>query len=1044
MIKQINTVGLFLLLFWGYSFAQPQILQQLRKHSPEESFVIKSWNSNNGLPQNSINRIAQDKNGIIWLATYGGLVRFDGANFKTYSVKNYPELISDRIVSLFLDSKNRIWLCTENGKIIIFDGRRFTDFSSKYDYNFLLTKHFNEDSEGNIYIKSDSSLFYYSKGILQPVKLYDSNGKLFSSVLYSTSNLFNDTLFLSSATSYFLVHNGKWIKSVAKGVGIVNLSIPIFTPAGIWFQKDSKNYFSKTFDGISSAKPVLEDVSILSFGYFNNNIYAITSNKGVIKINSDFSYQTLFNLKNVTLSIWTNFFVDREDNYLIGTQLDGLIFAKRKFVYTLDKSYGLQKTNTYAIYRSSDNDIWIGQNPGLNKISNGKLTTWGNDMVFNPYVWGLTEDKHKNIWVSTNANGLFKIDVKENIENLSLKNSELGSIFFSAYKDKKDRLWFGTIEKIFRFEDDKITKYSPLNVRNNIYRNIIEDDKGIMWFASDFGLVKLENEIFTLLDSINAKFARSLYIDKKSRLWIGTYGNGIRIKVKDKYVKLTSRDGLYSDIISAIVEDNKGYFWFTTNTGLFRINEEDINRFVDGTAKSVTSISFGIDEGLANIEFNGGCQPSWMRDDEGNLWFPSFGGPVIVDIKSLKTSSISPKVFIDDLTINDTIYYPDDKIILPHNYTQFSINFYSSSFSSPNNVRFKYRLIGYKDEWVDIGTRRRIDFQKLPYGDYEYQVISSDIFGNWAATPAKIKFSVKAVFWETPYFYTIASLLVILSIFLFFIARLKTAKNNQAKLERIVSERTESLKIAKEVAEQSASEEKLLRSKSEEENRQKIELLRIVSHDLKNPVFAVQGFSELLLEDGNLNEDDRQSVEMIQDASERLKELITQLLNFSRFEGGQFIVDKSKVNVVDEVKKIVSRYQRNANKKEQTIKTEYNADNILLFVDATLLSQIIENLISNSIKYSKNGKSIFVSVGETNSEVQIKIKDEGEGFNQEDLKNLYKPFVKLSSLPTAGESSSGLGLTIVKRFVELNNGDISLESEKGKGSLFTITFKKYV
>jgi signal transduction histidine kinase len=101
-------------------------------------------------------------------------------------------------------------------------------------------------------------------------------------------------------------------------------------------------------------------------------------------------------------------------------------------------------------------------------------------------------------------------------------------------------------------------------------------------------------------------------------------------------------------------------------------------------------------------------------------------------------------------------------------------------------------------------------------------------------------------------------------------------------------------------------------------------------------------------------------------------------------------------------------------------------------------------LISNSIKYSKNGKSIFVSVGETNSEVQIKIKDEGEGFSQEDLKNLYKPFVKLSSLPTAGESSSGLGLTIVKRFVELNNGEISLESEKGKGSTFTITFKKYV
>lgn len=138
----------------------------------------------------------------------------------------------------------------------------------------------------------------------------------------------------------------------------------------------------------------------------------------------------------------------------------------------------------------------------------------------------------------------------------------------------------------------------------------------------------------------------------------------------------------------------------------------------------------------------------------------------------------------------------------------------------------------------------------------------------------------------------------------------------------------------------------------------------------------------------------------------------------------------------------ISRYQRIADKKEQTIISEFPTNTISLFVDPTLFSQIIEYLLSNSIKYSKKGKSIFVSVKEIESEVKIAIKDEGEGFTNEDLKKLYKPFVKLSSIPTAGESSSGLGLTIVKRFVELNNGEISLESEKGKGSTFTITFKQ--
>lgn len=1043
MIIKLITAYILILLYWGQSLAQPQILKQLRNHLPEESYVIKSWNSNNGLPQNSINKIAQDKNGIIWLATYGGLVRFDGANFKTFSVKNYPDLSSDRIYSLFIDSKNNLWLCTENGKIIIYDGRKFTDFSSKYDYNFILTKDIIEDSEGNLYLKTSTSLLYYSKGKLEPVKVFNTDGQPLDIFYDSSPYLVNDTLLVSGPGTFSLVHKGKWIKSVSVKIKIAGNASPIFTPSGFWFHNDFRIYHSRTFDGIPNAKPLFNDVTSLNFSYINNNLHAITLNKGIIKINGNFTYQTLFNLKNVTLTFWSSLLIDQEGNYLVGTQLDGLIYAKKKFLFTLDKSYGLQSSNTYAIFRSSTNDIWIGQNPGLNKISNGKLITYGSDKSVLPYVWGLTEDKNKNIWMSTNAHGLYKIDPKENIENLSLKNPEIGNIFFSAYTDKKGRLWFGTIGKILRFENEKFHQYSPLNLRDNIYRNILEDEKGILWFASDFGLVKYENDSFTILDSVDAKFSRSLYIDKNNRLWIGTYGNGIRIKIGGKYLKLTSRDGLFSNIISAIVEDNKGYFWFTTNTGLFKVSEDEINRFINGTVKTVTSVNYGIDEGLSNIEFNGGCQPSWMRDDEGNLWFPSFSGPVVVDIKSLKVSKGSPKVFIDDLVYQDSIYYPGDNIVLPHDYSQFTINFYSSSFSSPNNVRFKYRLVGGKDEWIDIGRRRRVHFQKMPFGDYEFQVISSDSYGNWSSTPASIKFTVQAIFWETPYFYTIASLLVILSVFLFFLVRLKTAKRTQAKLEQIVSERTESLKIAKEAAEQLAHEEKLLRSKSEEENRQKIELLRIVSHDLKNPVFAVQGFSEMLLEDGNLSEEDHQSVEMIHDASERLKELITQLLNFSRFEGGQFVIDKLEINVVNEVNKIISRYQRTADKKEQTIISEFPTNSISLFVDPTLFSQIIENLLSNSIKYSKNGKSIFVSVKEIDSEVQIAIRDEGAGFSKEDLNNLYKPFVKLSSLPTAGESSSGLGLTIVKRFVELNDGEISLESEKGKGSTFTVKFKKY-
>lgn len=1040
---------IFLLLFGAVLYAQPKILQNIRPISPSEKYVVTNWNSNSGLPQNSINRIVQDQNGYIWLATYGGLVRFDGLNFRTYSTSQYPVLQSDRINSLFLDSRNRLWISNELGKLIVFDGRTFTDITGKFSDSHFNVYQFAEDSKGNYYICSTNrDMFYYANDKAtkidslingKPIKDYD-----YISFSHRTKN---DTLFAMFDNQALLFYNGRIVKEklLPLPYGFHNQSI--YNEKGIWILFGLKIYYSATFDELSNPVNLFPDKLISTIFMKDSSILAGTYDGSVVLIKNN-SLETIIPKGRISTTVYSRVFIDSENNYWVGTQLYGLFLIKKKFIYTLDKTFGIDELNTYPIFNSSDGSIWIGQNPGIQKIVDNKriVTPFKEYEASNPktITWAFTEDKNNDIWIGTNGTGIYKSKnnkLEEFIDKDSLRQ-KAGTNFFSAFTDNSGRIWFGSISAVTIYENGKFRVYYPDKSRRNLYRHFIQDEKGIVWIASDEGLFKYENGNFHFVQEANAKSARALYIDKKKRLWVGTYGNGLRVKLGDRFVTITRKDGLFNDIISAIAEDGNGNFWFTCNNGIFRIRETEIENYLGNKKDFLISINYGSEEGLANIEFNGGCQPSWLRDYEGNLWFPSFGGPVVIDLKSFKDIVAEPKIFIESLELKDTIYHPGDEIILPSDYTNFTIRFNSPSFSSPQNVRFKYKLVGLDKEWLNVEGRRDVSYQKLPYGDYEFQIFASDSYGNWSISPASIKFSIEAKITETPAFYIIAFLIAVSGIFLFFYYRLQSAKRHRLNLEKIVEERTQGYRIAKEEAEMAAREEKKLRDKAEEESRQKNEILRIVSHDLKNPVFAVKGFAEILMDDVELKSEEREIVKMIGEAGERMQDLISQLLNFSRFEGQNFSIEKSIFGVTSEINKIITRMLHYSDRKNQSIIKNFGPGEYFIFADNILFVQIIENLISNAIKYSNQGKDIIVGLKEEGDKIIITVIDSGQGFSEEDIKNLYKPFVKLSSVPTAGETSSGLGLAIVKRFVELNEGSIRLESQKGVGSTFTLEFQK--
>lgn len=1027
-------------MFFRSGYSQPKILTEIRQIPSSEKYLTSSWTSSQGLPQNTINKIAQDSKGFIWAATFGGLVRFDGINFKVYSVKEYPGLISDRIRNIFIDSKDNIWISTESHKLIIFDGKIFKNASLHIPTSTLQIVPMVETSKGGVYLSIDSLLYYHKDGKIELVKT--KNDKKNQSLLWNLTAspiLNNDTLFVIQDNLLALVYEGKEIKSLYPNLEPAYSNSCVYNKYGYWFIQGRELYHSKTFEGLLNPRRVFPERTFIAIYGRGDDIIAGTHDNDIVLIR-DKELSVIESNNNKMVTIYTNYFIDKEKNYWIGTELNGLFYIKRKFLYTLDQSYGINTLNTYPILKASDGSIWIGQNIGLQRIDKGKVYSYKPDDNNSITTWGLAEDREKNIWIASNGNGIWKYDGKnfEKIKNKTNRYQNLNN--FSAFCDKDNRVWIGRKGSIARFSNGNDKYFDPNNNINNLYLNFVQDDEGIIWVASNDGVFKFENGKFFIDKGLSLEYSRTLYIDSKKRLWSGSYGNGIKIKSNNKYISLTEKEGLYNNVISAIVEDGIGNYWFTSNKGIFKIQSTQVDNYLYGKADKVISIKYGEEEGILNTEFNGGCQPSWMKDDEGNLWFPSFGGAIIVDVKALANSTTQPEVIIESLATKDSIYYPSEKIILPSIYSNFTITYKSPSFSSPQNVKFKYRLKGLENEWHDNGNKREITFQKLPYGDYEFEVIVTDSYGNSSKKASTIKFRVDSIFYETPLFYIIVSLFIITIISFLYLNKLRLAKKDAAKLETLVNERTISLQNAKEDAERLANEEKILRSQAEEENRQKIELLRIVSHDLKNPVFAIKGFTEILLEDDSFDEEKKEIITMIGEAGERQKELITQLLNYSRYEGGDFVLDKSRVNIINVMNKILPHFIQIAANKNQEIHFTYEKNEMMILTDQTFFSQIIENILSNAIKYSPKNTNIFISVQSGNEKVLIMIKDEGPGFREEEKKIMYKPFVKLSAQPTDGESSTGLGLSIVKRFVELNGGSILLNSTYGYGSEFILEF----
>jgi len=1005
------------------------------------NYPVSKWDVEDGLPQNSVMAILQTKSKYLWVGTERGLARFDGVNFTNYNSAEHKNIRNNRVSTLLVDKNGNLYSGSRGGGLIRIRDGSIDCFLKKDGLtdNFVLSLF--EDSKGNIWIGTFKGL---SKMAPEGnISNFDPKGKLNDKIITALTETSDGRI---------------WAGTYKNG---------IFSISGKMVNK----YFVKNIPADAPIRSFLVDHSGILWVATNGSGLAYYKEDKFIQYenNSHLSGQTVFSL-----------YEDRMKNIWIGTA-SGLNRLTNGKISKWHTENIMSKIVVRSIHEDHEGSLWIGSNTrGLFKLRDSRFDSLSvMDGLSSDNVTCVFEDSKGGIWIGTDGEGLNYLPSlnEEKIKIITPKQGLSSKFIFSVIENKDNEIWVGTRSgiTILNRADQNVKSYlrGKRSIPNDIINVLFTANDGAVWAGtSGGGLVRYSEgnqAIYSTENGLSNDFVHSIYEDKDRSMWIGTYGGGVDRLSNGKFTNFNSNSGLSNDFIFAVTGDDKKNIWLgtggglnlitdgkvvpligpspifsdiiynvlftdehdmwlTSNIGVFKLIEDDLKKLITGNTGELNYKLFNSKDGLSSDESKGGIQPAGWYTMSGKLLFPTTKGVSIFDPMKKYENNFPPPVYINKIEGNHPFVMENNKVVFHGKTKKIDFSFTALSFLVPERIRFKVKLEGFDKEWSEIKDprNRTVSYTNLSAGEYNFRVIASNSDGVWNTTGANYNFKISSLFYNSPLFIILIAVVFLMLFIYLYIQRIRNVRHRESELKLIVDERTKELRSSN--------------IRLTEANEQKSELLSMAAHDLKNPLQAIIGFSELISLRGDCSENIKKNSHLILEASRGMLETINNTLNTTVIrEGKVTISNEEKIDLTELSRLVVEIYSEFAKKKNQIVITRFWSD-CFIRGEKERIKIVIENLLSNAIKYSPLNRNIILSVEKLGKNVVLSVKDEGSGFSEEDKKKMYEKFRRLSSKPTAGESSTGIGLSIVKRIVEMHRGKIWLESKAGEGSIFFVSF----
>jgi len=659
-------------------------------------------------------------------------------------------------------------------------------------------------------------------------------------------------------------------------------------------------------------------------------------------------------------------------------------------------------------------------------------------------ILSLHTDADRQLWIGT-RDGLYVTDLRGR-PDLRFRRphhddddpTALPPIWVSQIAPSRDgSLWLGHSPLgLTRFDPrtgsvERFPEIAALRPQSSTWA-LVEDRDGMVWVGMPVaGLWRMDPRDRSLTQyiwdpddptSLNNRTVNSLYVARDNTLWVGTYSGGLdRLdRGTGTFIHLTRRDGLPSNMVNGIVEDATGTLWLGTNRGLAAYDP------VGGSLRT-----FGLQDGLQGLEFRRGAA---FVDATGSILMGGTHGLNRFDPVSPSPNPHVPPILITSVQRFDEELLPpslriDGPLELSYRDRYLAFEFAALDFANPAKNRYRYRMRGLDEGWIEAGTRRLATYSHVPPGDYVFQVQGSNNDGVWNHRGAELTLRIAPPVWATAWFRAGAGMLLLLVLVTGFRWRTRRMRADNRRLENRVAEAT------LELVEKNQQLEVLIEEKNE--------LMRIAAHDMRTPLTSVVGYLGLTIDgirQGRV--DDETAVgdlEEARGATKRVADLLSGMLDISAIEVGKLTLERQRCSLHELLEERSRFHRRLAEKKG--IELEIHADPACppLALDRGRIGEVVDNLLSNAIKYTFPGGRIRLAQECREDQVVVEVSDTGQGLDESDLQKAFRTFQRLSAQPTGGEPSSGLGLAIVKKIVELHGGSVGVRSQKGEGSTFFFT-----
>lgn len=1081
-MRNFRTLLLFfsaVLLMWNAG-AQPQYIN------------FTALTTKDGLSSNTVNAILKDKYGFMWFGTEDGLDKFDGIHFTAYRHKpgDKTSLQANEILSLHEDKGGNLWVGTSGGSLSLYNRNKdaFVTFPANTTSNCIennVIRAIQSDHTGQLWIahynginkldpntgkvsrfKMSSKLPGSSASSLHGICIYEDSKK---QIWIGTNEGLWQYNPINNTTRQYL-HDAKDVKSLAGNE--VNAIVEdkagnlwIGTDKGLsQLSTDRTSFISYHIDKYSP-NPVQSADYINNIGMDGDKLWLGTGNGLVLfdtKTSQTISFsQDLRNIHSLKAPMVRSLWLGKDGIYWFGSPGSGVNKYDKNlnlFNHIQSQAFdpvGLNSPIVNAFAEAPDGKVFVGTEGGLSLYDQhtrlfrqlplpSKRQGGGNHHP----VLALTMSKPGHLYAGTYSDGLFVMNPTTGKLVQLLKGSGTSDLnsndIFSILEDRKGMIWVGTNGDGINVLDrnQKVSfRLTPTPKHandiqlpiNGFIRDIIEDRDGNIWFATHGGGIacyNLQTRKFTLYHSENSKLpndkVQTLLEDRKGNIWAGTLGGGIAIldRKTEQITVLSEKDGLQNNAIYKIIEDGRGHKWVSSNKGISAI-EPDLKKIKN----------FNHHNGVQKNNFVRG---SGLLLSNGEVLFGGLEGFHSFSTTLLKRNNNVPVVLLTDLSVaNQSVKPSDEGPLQTHisvakeinlDYKQnFSLRYVGLSYTAPGQNQYAYKLEDFDKDWNYVGNVTTAAYTNLDPGTYTFRVKASNNDGIWNEEGTLIRIRVHPPFWLTTYAYIIYALL-------FFGTLLFIRHKGIQKLKRNFALEQEKIQTEHERREA---------ERIHELDLQKIKFLTNLSHEFRTPISLIMGPVDTLLQQQKNTTDPH--LGLIKRNAKRLLNLVNQLLDFRKMEEQELCLNATEGDLVQFIEEVGDSFKDLSDRKQVSFEMVSRLERYYTRFDHDKLERILFNLLSNAFKFTLPGGRIQLVVEEAHTIaadsrnwISIKVCDSGIGIPADKKEKVFETFYQAITPTHILNQGSGIGLSITKEFVIMHGGTISVDSEHGKGTTFTI------